>query len=261
MWSAFALLTIVPGSRDAAPPDAGSVPWFPFVGLCIGGLTSALLVALAGAVAKWGSAGFFGHAAVPLAVLVTLAWAAVTRMLHYDGAADVADALWGGATPGRRLEIMNDSATGAFGATAVALLVIGQVAGIATVLAASARDGSMTWLWLLAAVPALGRASAMFGAWFGSPARPGGLGARVIASPRLGAIALGIFWLAAAAAVMYFAGGLAAGALLAAGILIALAVPHIVASKLGGVTGDVLGAGVVVTEVSVSLLMALWVSW
>ncbi len=55
-------------------------------------------------------------------------------MLHWDGLADYADGLWGGSTPEARLAIMADSHTGAFGATAVAIVALVETASVASIL-------------------------------------------------------------------------------------------------------------------------------
>ncbi len=99
-------------------------------------------------------------------------------MLHFDGLADVADGYWGSHDRARRLEIMSDSHIGAFGATAIALTIVVEVAALASIL------GSPHELPLLL-VPAMARFSATAGCWLGTPARDGGLGRSVMARPTL----------------------------------------------------------------------------
>ena len=105
-------------------------------------------------------------------------WAGATRMLHWDGLADYSDGLWGGSTPQERLAIMADSHTGAFGATAVAIVALVETASVASILA-----GHHEMPILL--IPAFARLSASCAAWLGTPARPSGLGRSVMGPPTL----------------------------------------------------------------------------
>jgi adenosylcobinamide-GDP ribazoletransferase len=69
-----------------------------------------------------------------LAVLISATLAVLTRALHLDGLADLADGIGGGYTPQRRLEIMKDSHTGAFGAVAIVLALGFKIAAMNTLL-------------------------------------------------------------------------------------------------------------------------------
>lgn len=231
---AVALLTVVPvGVRW---PEKGRVDvagWFPLVGLGLGGLTYGALL-LARPYADAGRASL-------IAALLVAALALVTRFIHHDGLADTADAWWGGATPERRLAIMSDSATGAFGATAVALAVVIHVAAFAALL-----DGGLLVATLIA--PVAGRFAATCAAWLGSPAREGGLGRSVMRRPTVFGLFVAALTLAAVGAVAWMLGGRAALALLTFGLVAALGVPHVIAGRMGGVTGDVMGASVIVVE-------------
>jgi adenosylcobinamide-GDP ribazoletransferase len=232
---AVSLLTIVP-TRVRWPEEGGTqvAAWFPAVGGLLGlvGYGAAKLVeAILGD----------HHAPLVLAALIVLVWALLTRLLHFDGLADVADGYWGSHEPVRRLEIMSDSHTGAFGASAVSLVSILMVVSIATILDAPHE------LPLLI-VPVFSRFAATAAAWLGSPARPDGLGRSVMGRPTLlaGAIVAVTLGLALYAAWLGFAVvGLALGGF---GLIVALGVPHVLALRFGGVTGDVMGASVLITE-------------
>lgn len=90
----------------------------PFVGLTIGGLIGGL---------DWGL-GWLGMPMLTRSAIDIAAWVAITGGLHLDGAMDTADGL-AVMNPERRLAVMTDSATGAFGAmTAVILLLLKTVA-------------------------------------------------------------------------------------------------------------------------------------
>ena len=67
------------------------------------------------------------------ALFAVLALIVATGGLHEDGLADLADGIWGGSTPDRRLEIMSDSRIGAYGAIALIVSVAGRAAAIAAI--------------------------------------------------------------------------------------------------------------------------------
>ena len=71
-----------------------------------------------------------------LSVLIAALMVLLTRGLHLDGLADFADGIWGGSTPQRRLEIMKDSRSGAFGVLALIFAVAFKVASIHTLVSA-----------------------------------------------------------------------------------------------------------------------------
>jgi cobalamin 5'-phosphate synthase/cobalamin synthase len=110
--AAVAFLTRVPVARlvtlDGADVARGAA-LFPAVGAVIGAAVGGTAYGLARFLPELAAAG------IALAV-----GALLTGALHLDGLADTADAL-GARTRDRALEIMRDHATGAYGATAIAL--------------------------------------------------------------------------------------------------------------------------------------------
>lgn len=215
-------------------PNPGIAAWFPAVGLAYG-VAGYALVKLAS----------FAHvqtrAPYLLATAVLIVWALMSRMMHWDAIADVGDAYWGSEDPGRRLEILSDSRTGAFGTTAVVLIALLEVTSIALIVGCPHE-------FVVLVVPVLSRFAATMAAWLGTPAREGGLGRAVMGHPSFGSIAVaaGTVSLAAAGlAVAYRPGGVIPAV---AGLAAAFAVPHVLARRFGGVTGDVMGASVLVTE-------------
>jgi len=254
--TAFALMTVLPVPLTAEErPTPRAAAWFPLVGLVLGGVVLALLSALNSLSVVTSDGGLLARAAFPLAVLTVGLLAVLTRFLHWDGLADVGDAWWGGATHARRLEIMSDSSVGAFGATTVVLVALLQVASV-TVLLEHVGFGIAIF-----AAPVFARMAATFGAWLGKPARPGGLGATVIAPPRLVDMLIAAAALGVAAAAMGYEHG--TPGLVWSGFAFAAAavVPHLCALRFGGVTGDVLGASVALTETILFLSAALVVIW
>jgi adenosylcobinamide-GDP ribazoletransferase len=219
-------------------PQDGSVPqvagWFPAVGLAVGAVGYAFVKVMEVLPTR--------HIQpLLIAALVLVIWALVTRMLHFDGLADVADGFWGSHDPVRRLEIMSDSYVGAFGASAIALVVVLEVAALGAII------GAPHELPILL-VPGLARFAATAGCWFGTPARDGGLGRSVIARPTvLGALPALAVLVAIAGAFWYGFGATGVG-LFMVSVVIALSIPHLLARRFGGVTGDVLGASVLLSE-------------
>ncbi len=108
--AALQLLTTLPSGRPRVSRNAAA--WFPAVGALIGGLTVAAHEVLF----------FMGR---PLeAALILLMWVCVTGALHEDGLADTFDAFGGGRTREDILRILKDSRIGTFGALALVLSVL-----------------------------------------------------------------------------------------------------------------------------------------
>jgi adenosylcobinamide-GDP ribazoletransferase len=232
---ALRFLTIipVPGQESAGPSALGRAAWwFPVVGLLLG-----IGLALVGRAAD----ALFPP--LVAAALVVTGWKAVTGGIHLDGLADCLDGLVG-PDPERRRAIMRDSRIGVFGAAGLILLCLLAVTSLAA-LAASLR------LRALVLAPVIGRVAPLLaGAWL-APATPGqGLGAAFAASLSRGAGPAHAVAAGALAAWLLGVGGVAIAAvawslaLLAAGFL---------GRRLGGLTGDVLGAVVEVAELGTLL--------
>lgn len=91
----------------------------PQIGLIIGGILGLFDISMT----------FFGVPILTRSTVVVCLWIAITGGLHLDGAMDTADGLAVG-DPKRRLEVMVDSATGAFGAMAAVALVLMKTAAL-----------------------------------------------------------------------------------------------------------------------------------
>ncbi len=232
-------LTVLPISRRAhAGLDdlGGAAPWFPVVGAALG-----LVLAAVDAVG--------GRIFPPLlaALLTVTAWKLLTGGLHLDGLADCLDGL-AGRDPGERRAIMSDSRIGAFGAVGLILFLLLLLAAV------SELPGDVRWRALVAA-PAIGRAvPALLGRLF-RPARSGGQGAAFRAGlGRAAAPVALLLALVAAAAVLGWPGVVA----LAVAAATAVAGAAVRARRRGGVTGDVLGAGVELAELAALLTVSAW---
>jgi adenosylcobinamide-GDP ribazoletransferase len=204
----------------------------PVMGLLIGGWLAGVELALA-----WVQMPILTRSA-----LVVALWVGITGGLHLDGAMDTADGL-GVSDPQRRLTVMADSRTGAFGAIAAVVILGLKVAALADIT-------QHRWLMLLLA-PAWGRWAQVVAIARYPYLKPAGKGAfhkAEMVLPNdflpgsLGLIALGVVagWLVMdwwAVLVIWVMG---------AGLAIALAAwfNHL----FGGHTGDTYGAVVEWTE-------------
>lgn len=208
---------------------------------------------LVGALLGLGLAGLAWLIAPPLpplaaAGVLLLAWQAASRFLHLDGVADTADALVLVADRSRALEVMKDTRIGAFGLAAVVLVLLLKFGALASL------SGARLWGALVVA-PALARALAAALSVLLPPARKDvGLGAAT-ASGHGGALALttsGLCALAAAGLAAGLAGLWTAVAVLAWGVLLGAWFQR----RLGGVTGDCLGAAIESAEAVALLALA-----
>ncbi len=230
--TAFGLLTTLPFGMPGVwkPGDSGRAAiWYPLVGFVLGGLTwlAWLMLTL-----------YFP----PLiaGVLTVLAWVALTGGLHLDGLADCCDGLMGSATAQRRLEIMKDPHLGTFAGIglilvlmlkAAALSLLAPSSGVAIILAATLSR----WLILPAGLLPL--------------AHTGGMGADFASGLRRSAI----FITALLPLGIAFLSGIPGFLAMLTALLAAAAVLGWAMIRINGITGDVLGMLVEVTETAVLL--------
>lgn len=209
----------------ATPPDPSALRWFPIVGGLLGGALGGL----------WWSAA----QVLPLGVaaaLVVFADLAFTGMLHFDGLADSADGLLPHLPPERRLEVMRTPEAGAFGVAVVAAVLLLRYAGLSS---------SPPSVLLLAALWAASRGLIVVVFRRGRRARLAGLGEAFIQgrSPLAGLVAFA-FAAALAGVAIGWVGPLA----VIVGLGTAAAVVALAYRRVGGYSGDVLGAAVVLCE-------------
>ncbi len=235
-------LTIVPvriGPAAAEELALGrSAPWFPVVGLALG-----VVLALTDRLTGWLFPALLG------ALLTVTVWKLLTGGLHLDGLADCLDGLVA-ADPEHRLRVMRDSRIGAFGAVGLILFLLLEIAALAEL------AGGLRWRVLMA-VPVIGRAMpGLLSLCF--PAVPGGRGAAFGAGVRRSAVlvALALSGTIAVAALGW--GGLIA---LVVACLVSLILGQFFTTRLGGITGDVLGAAVEVAELAALLTVSSWGHW
>ncbi|WP_442788437.1 adenosylcobinamide-GDP ribazoletransferase [Kitasatospora sp. YST-16] len=238
---AFGTLTVFRVRVERWDRGAGGVAMVlaPLVGLVVGALAGG-----AGALVAWRGGALLGG------VAVVAVGAVLTRGLHLDGVADVADGLGSGKPAGDALRIMKQSDIGPFGVLTLLLLMLAQVAALAGQFAVSPGRGALAAV--VAAVA--GRAALAWGCLRSVPAaRPGGLGAMVAATVRPAvAVAVTVLVAAVAAAVRWQSGVAVLCGVLAAGALLRRCV-----RRFGGVTGDVLGALVETSATAALVALAL----
>jgi adenosylcobinamide-GDP ribazoletransferase len=239
-----ALLTVLPVPQRAAVSTRGVLPWAPAVGLVLGGIATGVAVL-----------GGREISALAGAVLAIAALAVLTRGLHLDGLADTADGLGPLRARERSLEVMRQSDIGPFGVATLVLTLLLQVACLAALLPA---DGG--WLALWTAVVAARLAMA----------RTGLPGVRIAEGSSLGTLVAGTVSTAWFAGCLLVLAGLIGGAAVLSedlplgaqlggsavvGLLAAEVLHRRARARLGGVTGDVMGA-MAETATAATLLVA-----
>lgn len=229
--AALQFLTRIPIRLSRAPAMERIPPWFPVAGGIIGVMAGGI-----GSLTLWATTPLVA-AAVTVAVGLV-----ITGAFHEDGLGDVADAFGGGHDVARRLEILKDSRHGTYGVSAIATSIVLRVAAIASL------PDARTLFAVVVATHVVARAAAVVLMAAAPLARHEGLGvdygqstnwARATIASSSG-LAIALFtvgwWVVAFAAAALI--GIAATGMLAR-------------SKIGGISGDVLGAGEQVAEMLV----------
>ena len=230
--TAFGLLTTLPFGmpEDWRPGDSGRAGiWYPLVGIIVGGLVWLF----------WRMFILYFPPRI-VGVLTLVVWVVLTGGLHLDGLADCCDGLLVSATPEKRLEIMKDPHLGALGGIGLLLVLFSKAAAL------SSLTPSAGLSIILAAT--LSR-------WFILPAgllplaRPGGMGADFASGLRRSAIFITAI-LPLGLAFLLGAQGIYA---VSVALFAAMAVLGLAIIRINGVSGDVFGMLVEVTETSVLL--------
>ena len=229
---ALSFLTRLPMPRVEADESdfAAAIRLYPVAGLVIGAIVAGAL-RLGAIVDPWAGA---------LAALI--AWVWVTGALHLDGLADLSDGL--GAAHGDRsrlLAVMADPHIGSFGVVTLVMQLLAKLVLLHALPLAA---------WpIVALIPAAARVGPLIWARVLPPLRPGGLGALVSRAVRPFDM---IAWI-----MVVLLLGLAYPPLVTAPLVI-VALSLWFRRKLGGVTGDVHGAGIELTETALLLAAVLY---
>lgn len=234
--AALQFLTICPwvSSVNCSERDIGrSTPFFPVIGILLG---------LAVIVVEMGASRFFQGTVS--SVIVTLALVAFSGGLHMDGLADTADGFFSARPRERILEIMRDSRIGTMGVIAIVFVLGLKVAAVHS----APVSIQLPMLFL---IPLTGRCAMVVQLAVLPYARTGGLASLFIENRKQTDWVLALLVLAAAA--WFSAGniGLIAGS---GAILVTLLFAAWCKSKIGGFTGDTLGASCEIAEAVVALL-------
>ncbi len=227
---AIQFLTRIPAPTPSAGRLDAAVAWFPLVGALVGTVIGAVVMATSQLVPM--------SIAAALGVLMGVL---LTGAFHEDGLADIADAFAGGWSVEQRLEILKDPRHGSYGVAALSGSIIIRILAVAALAPAVAVAG-------LIAAHTLGRVVAVASMRTGPLARAEGLGARYVSTVSIGRIVVAVisglvistvvigWWVMPAILV----------AAVPAGAVIALA-----RRRIGGLSGDVLGAIEQVAEIAV----------
>lgn len=239
-FAALSFLTIVriPSAWCGDEADLSrSLNWYALVGLLIGigmALLDGVLCAL------------LPGTLLPSALLV-VALIGVSGGLHLDGVADSADAFMSSRSRELMLNIMKDSCIGAMGALSIASLLLLKFAALASL------TGEARWAVIIL-IPLAGRAAMVLPLATLSYARPGGLAelTRQQARPRhaLGAVLVLLF---SATLLLHLYGFL----IVAAVLVVTLLFGRYCRNRIGGFTGDTLGATCELAELSTVIIAVL----
>jgi adenosylcobinamide-GDP ribazoletransferase len=212
----------VPAVQDFSSEEfSRSSAWFPFVGLALGVAVSAIVFVCS-----------HRNAAVG-AVLGLVAWVWMTGALHLDGLADLSDALAAAHRDSQKFfAVLADPHLGAFGVVSIVLMLMLKATGMT----------QLTTPMLLAfpLIPAWARLGPLAWSRWLKPLKPG-QGERFAWHLHVGWI---VFW-----AIALLAASVAVAPVLCVAPLVIAGWGGWLRSRLGGTTGDCLGAGVEITEV------------
>jgi adenosylcobinamide-GDP ribazoletransferase len=232
LLGAIQFLTIIPVRTPTIEPSRAAA-LFPLVGAALGLCGGLLLMVLE------------PHFPVHLRTLLVLAfWIAVTGALHEDGLADVADAFRAERPREQILEILKDSRIGTFGGLALVVSVAVRWQGLVGL--------TLDYVPALVAVMALSRAAIVVLARLARPATDG-LGSLFAKNVSTATTLIAVAQAVAAAA---WCGWRAGAAMLALTGLIVLGGRWYFQRRIGGVTGDCLGAVSQVVEMGLLVLLA-----
>jgi adenosylcobinamide-GDP ribazoletransferase len=228
LLAALQFLTRVPIRLRREPSLERTVAWFPAAGALIGAAVGGVAAGL-----------WFVVPPLVAAACAMVVGLLITGAFHEDGLGDVADAFGGGWTVERRLEILKDSRHGTYGVAAmcasivVRIVALGSIAGPLRMFVAAVAAHTM------GRVAAVGMAGTMrlathsgLGADYGRSTTPGRAIAGVLSGLAITGLCIG-WWV---------------GPLAGATVVAAQGTGLLARRKIGGISGDVLGAAEQVAE-------------
>ena len=224
---ALSFLTRIPVRHKHEPSIGLAAPWFPIVGIVVG--------AIVGGVA-WG----VSNLTTPLvgAAVGVLVGVVVTGAFHEDGLADIADAFVGGWSTEDRLRILKDPLHGSYGVAAMCGSILLRVCALSAITPQQMFTAAI-------AAHCLARAGALALMLTTALARHEGLGSDYVKNLR---VSKAIVSLCLSVLVVIAITGVWSIAVVVATIAGAMTIRWWSKKKIGGITGDVLGAAEQLSE-------------
>jgi adenosylcobinamide-GDP ribazoletransferase len=230
---ALSFLTVMPVKlkKDADSRIFGkSIAYFPLVGLIIGIVLAVIWYLLVFKVRM-------GKNAASIVIIITLV--ALTRMLHLDGLADMFDGLFGGKDSEHSLTIMKDSRVGSFGVVSVSCALLAKYAFL------SSLEGSASTSTIIL-FPLVSRFVASLTIITQPYAREDGLATLFSDGRKPAELIIPTIFTAVTAFVLLGINGIAA---LLVTCIIAIIILMWVKAKIGGITGDIIGGMIEISEI------------
>ena len=231
---ALQFLTILPiniTSKVENEVFGKSLTWFPFVGALIGLLLSLFAFLF----------GFFPR--LVIAALILAGSVIITGGIHLDGFADTCDGLYGFTSKDRALEIMRDSRIGTFGSAGIAILLILKF----SILAVLPQSVMLKCLVLMAAFARWSQVLSCFSSRY---ARQEGKAKYFIEYASWRQLVIGGIFVLMLFILLFGVNGFR---LFLASVLPVLILINYIRNKIGGMTGDTIGAINEIAETSVLL--------
>ncbi|MEM7363600.1 MAG: adenosylcobinamide-GDP ribazoletransferase [Pseudomonadota bacterium] len=243
---AYQFLTRIPPPRHFRYSDDmmhEAARFYPLVGALIGAFAAGVFLLADQLIAV-----------LPAMILSTAATLYLTGAFHEDGFADLCDGIGGGMTPERALEIMKDSRLGTYGVTGLSMMLLLKLALLTTI---AMEVSVLIVVGTLITAHALSRSSAVVVIMTSDYVRDAGTAKPVSA----GLNGHGKMIMLISSAVLVLVGGWLMGftPVLVGGAVMAvmhLFIRHLFEAKLGGYTGDCLGATQQMSEVGFYLGVA-----
>jgi len=228
MLAALQFLTRIPITLRREPSLERTVMWFPLAGALIGAIVGGTAAAL-----------WFVVSPLLAGVLAVVVGLLVTGAFHEDGLGDIADAFGGGWTVERRLEILKDSRHGTYGVAAMCASIVVRMVALGSL------TGPLQMFTAAVAAHTMGRVAAVAMAGTMRLVTHSGLGADYGRGTTRGRAVAGT---CSGVAVTVIAVGWHAAPLVAAAFVAVATVGVLARRKIGGISGDVLGATEQVAE-------------
>lgn len=241
--TAFRTLTIIPFLGKESKSSATSLYWFPLVGAVLG-------------LGYWalGALNYYLNAPLIWGVVGVTFLAFITRAFHLDGFADMADGFGGSFEKEKTLLIMKDSRIGAFGVIALILLLALKIVATATII-------ELGYASSLFYIPLLSRTIVVYQSVVNPYGRKEvGTASQLVSEAKgLHAVVVTV-WVAAFYTLYPLVSPLHFAITVGSGLIAALYIAIKGRRRIGGVTGDLLGATVELSEAVMLLSLNLSLS-